>query len=294
MIASYPKVVSCGHRMLEPLKGKPVYVQEKVDGSQFSFELVDGEVKFRSRGGEIHLDAVQKLFRPAVDHVLSRKGDLVEGRVFRGEAVCSPRHNTLAYNRTPQGFIALFDVEYEMAPAFHTAMQSWASLLEVEPVPLLGTYPTYEAALADSERLLDRESFLGGCKIEGFVIKPVEPVFGVDGKPLVAKVVSDDFKEKHRVNWKSDNPQKKDVVDALATAMCTEARWQKAIQRLRETDDLVNAPQDIGKLIREVQADIESECEDDIKEALYKWALPHIKRKAVAGLPEWYKALVAA
>jgi len=46
--------------------------------------------------------------------------------------------------------------------------------------------------------------------------------------------------------------------------------------------------------MREVPADIEKECVDEIKEALFKWAWPQIRRASTAGLPEWYKERLLA
>jgi hypothetical protein len=48
---SYPSIYNLGHRALTDLfSGGLVLVQEKVDGSQFSFGLIDGVVRFRSKG----------------------------------------------------------------------------------------------------------------------------------------------------------------------------------------------------------------------------------------------------
>jgi hypothetical protein len=32
------------------------------------------------------------------------------------------------------------------------------------------------------------------------------------------------------------------------------------------------------------------ECAEEIRDRLYRFAWPHIRRKVTAGLPEWYKA----
>jgi hypothetical protein len=38
-----------------------------------------------------------------------------------------------------------------------------------------------------------------------------------------------------------------------------------------------------------VQEDVFKECEKDIVDQLIAYAMPKIKRRIVAGLPEWYK-----
>jgi hypothetical protein len=52
---------------------------------------------------------------------------------------------------------------------------------------------------------------------------------------------------------------------------------------------LANDPKDIGKLFREVQADIEAEEIDDVKEFLWKEYKGELMRRSTGGLPEWYK-----
>jgi hypothetical protein len=41
--------------------------------------------------------------------------------------------------------------------------------------------------------------------------------------------------------------------------------------------------------MKEIPADIEKECVDEFKDRLFRFAWPHIRRKATAGFPEYYK-----
>lgn len=105
----------------------------------------------------------------------------------------------------------------------------------------------------------------------------------------MGKFVSESFKEIHAGEWRKENPTPSDIVDQIAADLKTPARWNKAIQHLAETGKLEGSPRDIGALIKEVPADIEKECVDEIKERLFRFAWPHIRRRVTAGLPEWYK-----
>ena len=68
MLPSYPKILALGHRFLQGIFEGPVVVQEKVDGSQFSFGLdAEGVLRCRSRGQEIDIEAPPQLFVPAVE-----------------------------------------------------------------------------------------------------------------------------------------------------------------------------------------------------------------------------------
>jgi hypothetical protein len=161
-----------------------------------------------------------------------------------------------------------------------------AHRLGLEIVPKL--YEGIVSAPAELLSLLQHESILGGQKIEGIVIKNYQR-FGLDKKVLMGKYVSEAFKEVHSAEWKESNPTKNDIIQKLILQLKTPARWAKAVQHLRESGTLTHSPKDIGALIKEVQQDTEAECREDIKDALYSQAMPHIKRGIIGGLPEWYK-----
>ena len=107
---SYPSIYNMGHRALEALFEDPVVVEEKVDGSQFSFGKFDGEIKVRSKGRAFPVDAAEGMFQRAVESVLERADLLVDGWTYRGEYLQKPAHNTLKYGRVPRGHIILFDI----------------------------------------------------------------------------------------------------------------------------------------------------------------------------------------
>jgi hypothetical protein len=134
---------------------------------------------------------------------------------------------------------------------------------------------------------------LGGCKIEGVVIKNYNK-FTDDKKTMMAKYVSTEFQEKHQVSWRKANPTRTDILDDIIETYRTEARWRKAVQHLRERGELEETPRDIGALIREVKDDVKDECEEEIKDRLfgYFWK-KDIERSLTHGLPEWYKEQLA-
>ena len=43
-LLSYPKVYNLGHKAITDLLLDPIIVEEKVDGSQFSFGMIDGQL----------------------------------------------------------------------------------------------------------------------------------------------------------------------------------------------------------------------------------------------------------
>lgn len=282
---SYPKIFAIGHRAVAELFLDDVLVEEKVDGSQFSFGRFGGELKCRSKGATINVDVPEKMFAEAVEVVKAL--DLRDGWTYRAEYLKTPKHNSLAYDRIPNNHIIVFDIntmEEQYLP--HTEKRGEAERLGLETVPLIfaGRIDSPQSILA----YLETVSVLGGQKIEGVVVKNYAR-FGMDKKVLMGKYVSEAFKEVHSKEWKDGNPKTGDVIQRLILGLKTPARWNKAVQHLRERGELTDSPKDIGGLIKEVQTDIAAECEDEIKQALYTYALPQIRRACTGGLPEWYK-----
>lgn len=301
MITSYPSIYALGHRCLADLFSGPVVIQEKIDGSQFSFGVLNGKLHCRSKSAEIHVEAPEKMFAAAVATAKRcfDAGLIHEGYTFRCEYLQKPKHNVLAYSRVPAGNLVLFDVVFGAGENYFPTenRNAWAAILGLEPVPVLfegeqnflGFNHGLECWLDD---MLKRESCLGGCKIEGVVVKNYNR-FGIDKKILIGKFVSLAFKEVHRHEWRKSNPTQSDIVQQIIADYKTSPRWCKAIQHLREAGQLVDAPEDIGKLIKEVQHDVSREESDVISERLFKHFWPQIMRGVVAGLPEWYKSRLA-
>lgn len=292
MIESYSSIYALGHRYLSDLFTGPVVIQEKIDGSQFSFGVVDGRLQCRSRGQEIHVDAPEKMFSAAVESVKRFQEFIPAGYIFRCEYLQKPKHNALAYSRVPKGNLVLFDAATIGQNCVGTvSLRVWAEIFQIEPVPVLFE-GSYEPGSDFIQQCLDRESVLGGCKIEGVVVKNYNQ-FGPDKKILIGKFVSPAFKEVHRHEWRKENPTQHDIVQSIIADYKTSPRWCKAIQHLNEAGQLVNGPEDIGKLIKEVQADVLKEEYLEISSRLFKHFWPQIARGIISGLPEWYKQRLA-
>jgi hypothetical protein len=305
---SYPSIFAMGHRAISDLLKHEVNVEEKVDGSQFSFGLVEASdvdvfypyqgdyrgfsnlaLKIRSKGCVMHIDAPEKMFNHAAATVRELADQLIPGWTYRGEFLARPKHNALAYDRVPKGNIILFDVNSgDQEYLSYEDKANEASRLGLEVVPLL--YSGRVDSVEQFRRFLSTVSVLGGQAIEGVVVKPTNyDLYGQDKKVLMGKFVSEAFKEIHRKSWGESNPTTKDIISRIVDSYATPARWNKAIQHLREAGKLVEDVRDIGPIIKEIPSDVLKECEDDIKDELFKFAWPHIRRGLSRGFPEYYK-----
>lgn len=286
---SYASIYNLGHRMVADLLKGPVLVQEKVDGSQFSFGVINGELFCRSKGCTLTIEAPDKMFKAAVETCKALQPLLHDGWTYRGEYLAKPKHNALTYDRVPRNHIILFDINTsEETYLSYEGVCREAAELDLEVVPLLHSGTV--ASVTDFRAFLDRDSVLGGQKIEGVVVKPLNyDQFGPDTKCLMGKFVSEAFKEVHGGEWRKANPTNNDIMALVAGKYATPARWQKAVIHLREKGLMTDSPKDIGALIKETIADTLKECEQDIKNDLWQFAWERISRQLTNGLPQWYK-----
>ena len=294
----FGKILALGHRCIRDIfEGGEVEITEKVDGSQFGFGKILTEVGCRSRGRMINMDQPDQMFQQAVEQVDRVRDILPDNTKFYGEYLNRPKHNVIEYSSYPKNHIALFGMEssdpnweYSM-----TDLEFWADKFGFDVVPTLfqGKLPN-GMSIEFLEQLLDTDSYLGGSKIEGFVIKnwakEVTLPAGVY-YPMCAKFVSEKFKEK--MGAKAQKFKGEGPFMTLKNQYQTEARWQKAVQHLREDGKLLGEPKDIGPLMKEVNRDIIEECKDEIMHELWACFRKDITKHATLGLPDWYKLQLA-
>jgi len=291
MIHAFPKIFAVGQDYIEDLFQEEVEITEKIDGSQFNFGRVEGEVVARSKGKALILEDPEKLFSLGVDYVLSIQERLEDNKIYYCEYLRAPKHNVLAYERTPKNHLILFGVSTTTGKFTSAYMDLVAESerLGIEVVPLI-----FQGKIDKAEQLLgmlEADSILGNTKIEGVVVKNYYRPFLLGGQPIplmMGKFVSEKFKEKHKSNWGRENTGKGKWQTFLESYR-TEARWQKSIQHLRDSGELENSPRDIGRLIKAIKQDIIEEEKTEIMEFLWKQFSGDLLRKATSGFPEWYK-----
>jgi hypothetical protein len=292
MIKAFPKIFVIGQDYIIDIFKEEVEITEKIDGSQFDFGKINGELYFRSKGVQLYPENAEKLFLKAIEYVLSIQDKIPDNTVFYCEYLKTEKHNVLKYNRVPKNNLALFGISNATGTKFiskYEELKQYADLLDIEAVPMF-----YYGKIDSPEQLvsfLEKESILGGVKIEGVVVKNYQRQFLLGGQPIplmMGKYVSESFKEVHRKSWGKEFTAK-GKWELFKDSFRTEARWHKAIQHLRDNGELEFSPKDIGKLLKEIQKDIEEEEKENIKEFLWNEYGKDIMRRAVIGFPEFYK-----
>jgi hypothetical protein len=294
---AFPKIWAIGQKNILELFMDDVEVTEKVDGSQFVFGNVEGDLQMRSKGKEQHVGAIDKMFVKAADYVtmLHQKDLLPLGTAYYCEYLDRPKHNTLAYDHVPLNNLYLFGMSKEDGSfiSHHATLKREAARLAIDHASLL-----YYGPVDSVERLfdmLDTDSYLGNVKVEGVVVKNYHRDYMMGGMyiPIMCgKYVSEEFKERHNKGWGKEHTTR-GKWEVYKQEFRTEARWQKAYQHLRDDGVLEGAPRDIGKLIKEIQRDIIEEEKQAIVDHLWAEFSPDLLRTAIAGAPEWYKEKLA-
>ncbi len=288
-IGGYSKVYAIGHHAIQGLLETDVLVEEKIDGSQFSFANLDGELVCRSHTKDIIIDAPEKMFNKAITVCQELFPMLHPGWIYRAEYLSKPKHNVITYDRVPEKNLVIYDIDTGLESYLDWASKNVeAKRLGLEVVPIF--FQGRISSMDQLRSLLDTDSFLGGTKIEGVVVKRYG-LFTVDGKTAMGKYVSEVFKEKHIKEWKKGTS--KDVVQNLILELKSEARWRKAVQHLKEEGKLEGSPKDIGMLFRAVPEDILIEEKVYIMQELFRHFWPQIQRAVTGGLAEWYKEELA-
>jgi len=300
-LTSIPKIYTAGVRQNVSIFRGPVVVEEKYDGSQFTFGLVPNAAGDRydlvARSKSVQLDPADLgMFNQAYDTALKLmvENKLIPGWTYCCEYLSKPKHNVLQYARVPAGFLVLYDIritDYTTA-RFATPDEkiSEAIKLGIEPVKVIATgeYFSFQDAW------LTAGSSLGNGNIEGVVIKNYgQPHDERPNWPMTAKVVNAQFKEKMQCKPRNPKPGAGEIVQSIINSLRTEPRWLKAIHHLRDAGQLINDCKDIGPLVKEIQRDVLTEESEWIKAKLFEEFSAEISRGVVNGFAQYYKDILA-
>ena len=286
----YTKVLHLGDPLLQELFNGQIQIQEKVDGSQFRiYKDKEGNLHFGSHRVDFNESNTDKMFHKIIDNCNKELINCPNDTMIFGEYLQSTRHNTLHYEREPKNNLVIFDIFQNDKWLDYDELRKFCEDYNFDCVP---TFYRGEGNIVTKElmdKLIHTISFLGGTEVEGIVIKNHSKTYPVEyllGMPIMGKYVREEFKEKNNAVWKEI---KKSPVDKIKEMYAVEARWVKAVNRLKEEDKLTNTPKDLSILIPEVSRDIEEEDKEIIKNLLFNGYIKELKSAWTRGFPEWYK-----
>lgn len=278
----YPKVYHLGTKEVYSIFDHEVVIEEKIDGSQYSIMLDANQgLICKSKSCILDLNLKNGQFATAIETSLAIRDILETNWTYRFEYLAKPRHNALFYDRVPDKYLIGFDIQRDDGTFLtYDEKRKEFNRIGLETTPCLFKGKVEDTSLID-ELVSNTTSILGKALIEGVVVKSEEPF------RMCGKYVSDAFKEV--ATRKKTFRQTHDIIDNISELYRTEARWNKAIQHLRDEDKLSYSLKDIPLLVKEVSVDVHTECADAIKEAVFKWAWKQISNNIIKGLPDHYK-----
>lgn len=264
------------------------YIQEKVDGSQFSFTL-DDELKFYNKKKEISKNVI---FATTIDSItlLSSTVNLNPDYVYHGEAIRKQRHNVISYFRAPRHHFILFEI-YSKSHGYLKLdeCQREAERLGLEMVQTL--YQNKDPQITPVSKCLEIidlieqnkiESCLGG-KIEGIVFKHLHAKKQSKIVATKLKLVTRQFKES--VPGKLHGPS---FIESIVSKYKTEARWRKSLQHVREYLPAESKNDDIRReFMIELKADFVKEHETEVKNLLWEHFIGEIISRISQGSENW-------
>ncbi len=283
---TYKKIHAIGHRENADIFADPsdeIIIQEKIDGGNFRFCIVNNKIIFGSRTQQLTNDEgedtnVAKGFTRCVQHVRDTLKDKdlkpFEGLIFYGE--CCIKH-TINYDweKIPPflGF-DIIDLESDKFEG-HRAVQSMYYSLGLQNVPVIKICNAEDIKEINDD-LVPISEFASSSnkdmKAEGIVFKNYS-------KQIMAKYVRNAFKEKNAEAFGGSPKYNKEgeFDDAeIVFKYCTNPRIDKTIFKLIDEGNTLDMTM-TGTLIKRVIQDIYDENWSEILNSNYKLNLKNIR-----------------
>jgi glutaredoxin 3 len=231
------------------------YIQEKIDGSQFSFRILNGKLVFYNKNKPIHRKQKNAIFVAAIMMIEQIASKLNPNFTYHTEAVEKPKHSTVCYDRTPLYLCMVYDIQNEFGDTLvPSEVIKECKRIGLEHVPILYDHGqkcksvtdlatlqlTPDLIMKDLMQQIEQgqiRSGLGNVPPEGIVLK--HPRFTKANGDIVSvkqKFVSTRFKERHQHGSKVHAGQRSPTafLDYLGKQFANPARMVKAQQHLLE------------------------------------------------------------
>lgn len=237
----YHKIHRYGHEENQTIFVSPddeIVIEEKIDGANFRFMAKDERIIFGSHHSSIG-DDTQEIggnFKRSVDFIREKtKGKkLPEGLIFYGE---SCHRHSIHYDWENMPPYLGFDIKGENGYLNYPEKQKIFEELGLPMVPLLGSFKANEILEkfgTIEEKNIPKSKYYPG-QAEGIVIKNYS-------SQIMAKFVTDKFKEVNRDAFGIAKRYAEDDSEKLVAQYCTNARIDKQIFKLIDEGQELDMP----------------------------------------------------
>ena len=274
----YHSIVRYGHRSTREVlnRGDQIIIQEKVDGANASFAVVDGELKCWSRNRELSMsNTLEGFYVWAKQNIEVDK--LLEGVVYFGE--WTAQHKVVYEGYAKQFFLYdIYNLHLEEYVSFSMVRDEAKRLgLNLIPVFFEGEFESFEQLMSYVGRTALNGKLGQEVSGEGIVVKNVD-YRDRFGKQMFVKLVVDKFAEVQMQKAPKD-PKKKFTPEELKVRECTTTpRVEKQLFKMIEEGllDRDYGVEDMGKILKHVSPLV---AEDILKEEMDEF--PHLTVKDV-------------
>lgn len=269
----YHSIVRYGHISTREVlnRGDQIIIQEKVDGANASFAVVDGELKCWSRNRELSMsNTLEGFYVWAKQNIEVDK--LLEGVVYFGE--WTAQHKVVYEGYAKQFFLYdIYNLHLEEYVSFSMVRDEAKRLgLNLIPVFFEGEFESFEQLMSYVGRTELNGKLGQEVSGEGIVVKNVDYRDSF-GKQMFVKLVVDKFAEVQMQKAPKD-PKKKFTPEELKVRECiTSPRVEKQLFKMIEEGLLERdyGVEDMGKILKHISPLV---AEDILKEEMDEF--PHL------------------
>lgn len=264
-------------KLLEDNKEKTIYVMEKLDGSNASFRIHNGELLTFSRRLALSSEnTLNGFYNWAHENINSKT--LNERYIYFGEWLTKHK---IDYKEHLNNFVlfAVYDTEnHEYLPFEEVQKISQALNLELVHLFYSGVYQSLEHI----EQFVGETAYENVDFGEGIIIFIPDLVFPRDKESQVfLKWVGEEFAEVKKIN--ASKPKVK-TLDTLIDSFITQQRMDKILQKLQDEGSIDSelGLQDMGTVLKTLNTGFTEDILDEELDAIIKFLRNYIQKRVPA------------
>ena len=275
----YDKVKGSGI-LLDKFKDRGLVVQEKLDGSNASFTVDNGELQCFSRRKKLNeKETLNGFYGWVHENIQEYMFDFLEGYIIFGEWLVKHK---IQYKEEYYKEFYVFDI-YDKEEETYLSLKDMhgiASYLELKTVKtLLIAEPSHHLNILTPQ---DIQDLVGKSNMtdkpntgEGIVVKYLD---GKSEHEDYYKIVSNEFKEFNRQKMKTEVKNNDSVADYAITRPRMEKMIFRAIEEGRLSEDNIEL-ENFGPIMKEVGQDFVDDIMEEEKDNMLKIIEKQIKKK---------------